>query len=39
MRTKLVSLEEKHFKWIEKKCLNFSAWVRMKLDEEMKNEH
>lgn len=35
MKTKLISLEEKHFEWIEENCLNFSRWVRKRIDEEM----
>ncbi len=33
-----VTIKEKHYKWIKHKHLNFSSWIREKIDEEMKME-
>lgn len=30
-----VLIEQKHLNWIEEESLNFSKWVRKKIDEEM----
>lgn len=38
MEVKTISLERKHVDYVEKKALNLSKFVRMKLDEEMDRE-
>lgn len=35
---KTVNLEEKHIDWLEDQPINFSAWVRAKINEEMNNK-
>jgi len=35
-KRKNIYLEEKHIEWIDEEALNFSKWVRQKIEEEMK---
>ena len=35
---KLIHIKEEQNEWIKERCLNFSMWVRKKIDEEMNNE-
>jgi len=35
MNTKIVTIEEKHEKWIEKNAINLSKFVRKRIEDEM----
>lgn len=35
MIKKTILIEEKHAKWIEENSINFSKWIRKKIEEEM----
>jgi len=37
MPTKHIKIDEKHEEWIDKEALNFSKWVRRKIEEEMED--
>jgi len=34
-KSRTVWLEDRHIEWIEENSINFSKWVRKKLDDEM----